>query len=190
MKLAEINQLIKTVDRELWIVTAAIQGKPGGLVATFVSPISIASERPRLAVAISKLHHTWHLIEASSAFAVHLLAESQFDLAWRFGSQTCRDVDKFLGLEWDAGETGSPILRSVSGWLECRVETRFDTGDRTLYLAEVIGGELTGPLTPLTQRQFLTQATPEQLAVLKSQMAVDAKADTAAIDAWRESFRG
>lgn len=186
MKLAEINQLLKCIDRELWIVTAASQGRQGGLVATFVSPISIVPEFPRLAVAIAKQHHTWQIIEASGCFAVHLLAAEQFDLAWHFGSQSGTELDKFKGTDWTPGKTGSPILSAAPGWMECRIESRLDTGDRTLYLAEVIGGDQSRPFTPLTQRQFLGQASPEQLSKLKSQMSSDGSIDAAAISEWRE----
>lgn len=185
MNLTEINQLIRCLDRELWVVTAASNGRQGGLAATFVSPISIVPELPRMAVAIAKQHHTWDLIESSNCFAVHLLAADQFDLAWHFGAQSGRDHDKFSQLEWTSGQTGSPILTAASGWLECRVESRLDTGDRTLYLAEVVAGSLPHSVIPLTQSQFLGQASLEQLETLKASMSADAATDAEAIAAWR-----
>ena len=36
------------------------------------------------------------------------------------------------------GPSGSPILGGAAGWLDCRVEARLETGDRTVYLAEVV----------------------------------------------------
>ncbi|MDB5391555.1 MAG: hypothetical protein JWM11_7201 [Planctomycetaceae bacterium] len=185
MKLNEINQLLRCIDRELWVVTAAFEGALGGLVATFVSPISIVPALPRMAVAISKQHRTWELIEAAGCFAVQLLSADQFELAWQFGSQSGREIDKFSQLDWSPGVTGSPLLRAAAGWLECRIESRLDTGDRTLYLAEVVAGDLLQPFTPLTQRKFLSESSPEQLAKLKSDMSADATADAAAIHAWR-----
>lgn len=186
MNLDNINQLLKTcVDREVWVVTAAHDGQRAGLLATFVSPISIVPELPRLAVALSKLHHTWTLVEAAKSFAVHLLTPEQADLAWRFGTQSSRDVDKFDGVAWSAGITGSPILSAAQGWLECRVEHSLDTGDRTLYLAEVVAGDLTGSFAPLTQRQLISLATPDQLLTLRTQLAEDAAQDALAIHQWR-----
>ena len=190
MNLDTINQLLKTcLDREVWVVTAAHDGHPAGLLATFVSPISIVPELPRLAVALSKLHHTWTVVEAAKSFAVHLLTVEQADLAWRFGTQSGRDVDKFAGVAWQAGLTGSPILSDAQGWLECRVEHSFDTGDRTLYLAEVVAGDLGGSFAPLTQRQLIGLATPEQLQMLRSQLAADAAQDAQAIHQWRTDQR-
>src|SRR5579859_3944069 len=125
----EISRLFERVDREVWIVTAAQAGRRGGLVATFVAPASIVPEMPRIIAGIAKTHETWKLIAASGAFAAHLVEESQAALVWRFGLQSSRDVDKFAGLEVDTAATGNPILREVLAWLDCRVETRMDTGD-------------------------------------------------------------
>ncbi|MDB5337774.1 MAG: hypothetical protein JWN70_3393 [Planctomycetaceae bacterium] len=185
MKLNEINQLIKCLGREAWVVTSAHAGQCNGLIATFVSPISIVPDLPRFAVALSKLHHTWTLVEGSGALAVHLLTADQADLALRFGTQTGREVDKFAGVAHHTGVTGSPLLSDAKGWLDCRVEASFDTGDRTIYLVEVVAGDFSGDFSPLTQAQLLGLATPDQLQILRTQLAADAAQDAIAIRKWR-----
>ena len=137
MDAQEVASLFEGVDREVWIVTAAHGGERAGLVATLVAPASIVPEMPRIIAGIAKTHETWKLIETSGAFAVHLVEESQADWVWRFGLQSSRDVDKFTGFDVGTAATGSPILRDSLAWLDCRVETRMDTGDRTIYLGEV-----------------------------------------------------
>lgn len=185
MKLPEINRLIKGLGREVWVVTAAHAGQRNGLIATFVSPISIVPDLPRFAIAISKQHHTWTLVEGSGVLAVHLLTVDQAELAWRFGTQTGREVDKFAGILCRDGVTGSPLLSDAKGWLECRIEASFDAGDRTLYIAEVVAGDLSEEFLPLNQRQLIELATPDQLQILRSQMAASAEQDTIAIRQWR-----
>lgn len=185
MKLDEINQLLRSLDREVWVVTAADGNLRGGLLATFVSPISIVPSLPRLAVALSKQHHTWGLVQSTQAFAVHLLTPNQIDLAWHFGTQSGRDLDKLASVPHTPGITGSPILSDALGWLECRVETSLDTGDRTLYLAEVVAGNLRQAFAPLTQRKLIESATPEQLQMLRQQLTADADLDAVAIQRWR-----
>ena len=39
--------------------------------------------------------------------------------------------------------------KDVVGWMDCRVETRLDVGDRTLYLVEVVLGGRFVPRGPL-----------------------------------------
>jgi flavin reductase (DIM6/NTAB) family NADH-FMN oxidoreductase RutF len=182
-----ISRLFERVDREVWIVTAAHAGRRGGLVATFVSPASIVLEMPRIIAGIAKTHETWKLIEGSGAFAAHLLEATQAALVWRFGLASSRDVDKFDGLEVDTAATGSPIIRDAVAWLDCRVETRMDTGDRTIYLGEVCDGHSRSAAHPLTLQELLAAASPEQRATLREQMTADAARDAEAITRWREA---
>jgi flavin reductase (DIM6/NTAB) family NADH-FMN oxidoreductase RutF len=180
----DIAKIIERIDQELWIVTAAHEGRQGGLVATFVSPASIVPDMPRIIVGLDKRHETWRLIEGSNAFAVHLIDESQLDLVWRFGLQCSRDADKFAGLTVKTSATGSPVLSDAPAWLECRVESRFDTGDRTIYLAAVIDGANVGG-TPLTTKRLAQIAPRDKLAVMRSQLAEDVRHDREAILKWR-----
>src|SRR5439155_12979898 len=125
---------------ETWLVTASHASRRGGLIATFVSQASIVPELPRMLVGIAKQHHTHGLIETSRAFTLHLLDESHLEWVWRFGLQSGHAVDKFDGL---------PEVAPVA-WLKCRVETSLDTGDRTIYLAEVLDAKLEKLTPPLT----------------------------------------
>lgn len=173
------------LDRELWVVTAQAGSRRGGLIATFVNQASIVPELPRVVVGIAKHHHTWELIEASGAFALHLLGENHLDLVWRFGLGSGRDHDKLAGLAVRTGATGSPLLRDALAWLDCRVEAKLDTGDRTIYLAEVMHAERLPSQQPLTARRLIECAPPEKLTGLKDAMTHDSALDAAAIVAWR-----
>lgn len=173
------------LDREIWLVTARDGARRGGLIATFVNQASIVPELPRVVVGIAKHHHTWELIEASGAFALHLLGEDQLDLVWRLGLGSGRDHDKLAGLAVRAGTTGSPLLSDVLAWLDCRVEAKLDTGDRTLYLAEVVQAECVRTQQPLTTRRLVGRVPPEHLTRLQDALAHDSALDAAAIIAWR-----
>jgi flavin reductase (DIM6/NTAB) family NADH-FMN oxidoreductase RutF len=186
MDAKEIGRLLERVDREVWIVTAAHEGRRAGLVATFVAPASIVPEMPRVIAGIAKTHETWQLIEDSRAFALHLVDETQADLVWRFGLQSSRDVDKFAGLEVGTACSGSPILRDALAWIDSRVETRMDTGDRTIFLGEVCDGGSRSESRPLTLQKLLALAPPETKKVLKEQFDADAASDAEAIKSWRQ----
>lgn len=182
----QIANVFAGLDRELWIVTAAAGPRRGGLVATFVGQASIAPELPRVVAGIAKTHRTWDLIEASGAFALHLVGDDQLDRVWRFGLQSGRDADKLADLETRRAATGSPILGDAPGWLDCRVEARFDIGDRTLYLAEVVDGRIESDRAWLTMHGLLRRAPAEKRAELKRQLRRDGQSDAAAIRDWRE----
>jgi flavin reductase (DIM6/NTAB) family NADH-FMN oxidoreductase RutF len=182
--------LFAWLDREVWLVTARAGGRAGGLIATFVTPASITPDLPRLLVGLAKSHHTHGLVEESSAFALHLLGEQHLDWVWRFGLASGHDHDKFDGLTFRSGTTGSPLLDDAVGWLDCRVESRMDTGDRTVYLAEVVEGRVTNFARPLTVKHLMRSAPALRLAELKRQRDCDGVADAEAIRAWRQARNG
>jgi flavin reductase (DIM6/NTAB) family NADH-FMN oxidoreductase RutF len=177
--------VLERVVREVWIVTAAHAGRRVGMAATFLNPASIVPSLPRVVAGISKAHETWKLIEASGAFAAHLLDESQLELVWRFGLQSSRDADKFDGLETKTAATGSPILVDAVAWIDCRVEGRLDTGDRTVYLAEVVDSAVLRETSPLTLQRLLQLAPRDKMELMRTQLVADAELDAAAIAAWR-----
>ena len=182
-------ELFALTDRELWLITAAAGDRRGGLIATFVSHASLVPELPRILVAVAKQHHTWQLIEASGAFAAHLLSEQNLELAWRFGLGSGRDLDKFAGLANETAASGSPIVGGTLGWLDCRVEARLDTGDRTVYVAEVLAAKRLLDSPPLTAKRMLALAPPEKRRQMRELRERDSAIDAAAILAWREKLR-
>lgn len=186
MASSSFAELTRAIDAPLWIVTACAEGRNGGLLATFVMPASIVETLPRVLVGIGKRHQTWELIESRGAFALHLLGEEHLDLALRFGLESGRDVDKFAGLPFESGPTGSPILRDALGWADCRVEERMDTGDRTVYLAEVVDCRPPRGGSPLTVQDWLPRLSDEQRALLAERRTRDADEDLRAILAWRK----
>jgi flavin reductase (DIM6/NTAB) family NADH-FMN oxidoreductase RutF len=184
MSAADVFALL---DPPLWAVTAQDGSRRGGLIATFVSNASIVPELPRVLVGVARSHHTWELIETSGAFALHLLGDDQLDWVERLGLRSGRDGDKLDGMAHERGPTGAPLLADALGWLDCRVEDRLDTGDRTVYLAAVVEGRRLREGMPLTVSAMLRRAPDEWRRELKEQMAHDAALDAAAIRAWRLS---
>ena len=183
--MSDIAEILRLPDRELWLVTSGTLEQPAGLIATFVNNASIVPELPRMIVGIAKQHHTWQRIEASGVFALHLLDESHLDWVWRFGVQTGHAIDKFAGVETTASVSGCPRLAGAVAWLDCRVETSMDTGDRTIYLAEVLDGQREKSTPLLTLKRLLQLAPPDRLRALRDGMTRDAAIDAAAIQAWR-----
>lgn len=182
-----VAEVFDRTARELWLVTAAEGARRSGLIATCVAHASIVPELPRVLLGLAQRHYTCELVEASGAFALHLLGEEQIEHVWRFGLHSGRDGDKFSGLQVERGATASPLLGETLAWLECRVETRMDIGDRTIYLAEIVEGTVVSEGEALTTSRMLELAPPETRRLLKRQLTEDAAADAEAIRRWRES---
>jgi flavin reductase (DIM6/NTAB) family NADH-FMN oxidoreductase RutF len=179
------SEIFERLDRELWLVTARAGERCSGLIAAYVSRVSLVPELPRVTIALAKHHFTHELIEATSAFCMHLVGEDQLDWVWRFGIRPGRDVNKLHGLATSTGVSGAPILRGAPGWLDCRVEARMDTGDRNVYLAEVLDARIERTATPLTIQRLVELAPADKLREMKLALERDVEVDRAAILDWR-----
>lgn len=162
-----IGEVLRLIDREVWIITAAHGKDRGGLVATWVSPASIDPQQPAMLVGIAPNHHTAELIDGSEAFAAHLLTADEIDLVWRFGLASGRDLDKLAGLEFTSSASGTPILGCCLAWLDCRVVARYDAGDRLYYWADVEAAGRLKAGAPLRESQVVAAATAEQAQAMR-----------------------
>jgi flavin reductase (DIM6/NTAB) family NADH-FMN oxidoreductase RutF len=172
---SRIDSVLKLVDREIWLVTSAANGRLGGLIATWVSAASIDPVRPVVLIGLAPTHFTAELVASSGRFALHLLHERQIDLVWRFSLASGREKNKFDGLEYRLDAGGVPILTDCLAWLDCRVIARYDAGDRLFFWAEVEDGELRDKGAPLRENRMLALATAEQKAALSAARTVDIK---------------
>jgi flavin reductase (DIM6/NTAB) family NADH-FMN oxidoreductase RutF len=185
MDVTAASTLIAWLDPTVWLVTSAASGRRGGLIATFVSSASLVADMPRMLVGLGKSHYTWELVEASGAFGLHLLTEQDMDIVYRFGLKSGRDQDKLAELTVHTGRTGSPLLPHGVGWMDCKVETRTETGDRTIYLADVVESKVVHFAPPLTVRRMIELAPAHCVTELKRQRHHDSVIDAEAIRTWR-----
>jgi flavin reductase (DIM6/NTAB) family NADH-FMN oxidoreductase RutF len=180
-----IARVYDLVDPPLWLVTSSDGTHRGGLIATFVVRASIVAGLPRMLIGVAKQHRTWKLIEDSGRFALHLLYSDQMDLVWRFGLDSGADQDKFAHLAARRTPGSSPLVPDALAWLDCRVEEKMESGDRTIYLAAVESGAANGRAQPLTAGQLYANAPEERRHTLDALYARDARIDAEAISAWR-----
>jgi flavin reductase (DIM6/NTAB) family NADH-FMN oxidoreductase RutF len=188
-QVSSIDAVLRIVDREVWIVTATDGKCRGGLLATWVSSASIDPDRPALLAGIAPNHFTAELVQASGAFAAHLLRPDQVELAWRFASGSGRDRDKLAGFELKGSATGSPILANCLAWCDCRVFARYDAGDRLFFWADVIAAEQLGAGAALRERALFAGLTTEQRQTLLADRDTDSALQRPLHEAWRNRTR-
>lgn len=181
---ADVFQLI---DREIWIVTAADTHRRGGLVATWVAQANLDLDRPQVQIAIARNHFTSELVDASGAFALHLIERGQIEHVWNFGIGSGRDRDKLKGLPAATSITGAPILQDCLAWMDCRVFTQLDAGDRIIYWADVVAAARHRHGQPLRAAAALAAADSSQLEALEDNLRRDIDIQRPLNAAWRTS---
>lgn len=156
---------IAPIMGNLWSPIAAVssnwRGQDNAQICVSIGGASIVAERPRVITQIYKTNHSHEMIMGSGAFALNFPRADQLDWIDRFGMRSGRDCNKLEGLDYRAGETGSPLFADCWGWLDCRVVNAMDGGDLTCFLAEVVDGLTVSDGEPLWWRDA-RQRMPEE----------------------------
>jgi flavin reductase (DIM6/NTAB) family NADH-FMN oxidoreductase RutF len=93
-------------------------------------------------ISVGKKHFSHELIKEGKVFALNILSDEQKDIAKIFGLKSGRGINKFKDIEYTTKSTGCPILKNCIGYLDCKVVSSLEAGDHTLFIGEVIEGEL------------------------------------------------
>jgi rubredoxin/flavin reductase (DIM6/NTAB) family NADH-FMN oxidoreductase RutF len=125
----ELNRaVLRDISYGLYVVTSHLGEKLNGQIANTVFQVS--SEPPRMAISINKQNLTHEYISRSGVFAVSVLEES-------------------------TPMTGSPVVtENVLSYLEARVVGRADAGTHTVFIGDVVAGDVLKPGVPLTYAMY------------------------------------
>ncbi len=141
---AQFRQVLGHFPTGVAVVTAMHEGAPVGLsIGSFTS---VSLDPPLVAFFPSKTSTSWPVIEASGAFCANVLAEDQEELSRLFAGKA---EDKFAGIGWRPGPTGSPVLDGVLAWIDCDIERVEEAGDHWYVLGRVRDLAATGTGGPL-----------------------------------------
>ena len=126
------------------VVTGVDDGEPVGL--TCQSFTSVSLEPPLVLFVPARTSRAWPRIERAGAFCVNVLGAGQEPLSEIFAS---RGADKFAGIDWRPGATGSPVLEGGIAWLDCTLHAVHDGGDHLVVLGRVRDLGMRGDAEPL-----------------------------------------
>lgn len=116
------------------VVTTISDGVPVGM--TCQSFTSVSLEPPLVAFLPTRQSRAFAAIGRSGTFCVNFLAVDQEHLSDRMAGRA--GEDKFAGVAWRPGRTGSPILDGVLGHVDCTVHAVHEAGDHFLVIGRVV----------------------------------------------------
>lgn len=128
------------------VISAMENDTPIGF--TCQSFFSVSIDPPLVAFSVAKTSSTFPLVRTATTCCVNVLSADQEPVSRSFARSGC---DKWAGIAWHhSPNTGDPIVDGALAWIECGIETEFDSGDHVIVLCNVldIGYEPreTGPL--------------------------------------------
>ncbi len=100
--------------------------------------VQVASDPLTISISVNKANKTHDMIMESGRFNVSALTvDAPFELFKRFGMQSGRDVNKFIGFEdVKRADNGLYVLsRYANSYLSCRLLRTVDLGSHTLFIA-------------------------------------------------------
>jgi 3-hydroxy-9,10-secoandrosta-1,3,5(10)-triene-9,17-dione monooxygenase reductase component len=115
------------------IVTAVDGSDPVGLTCVSFVPLSL--DPPLVMFSPQKTSSSYPRIKSAGSFCVNILTDEQEDVCRVFAQS---GGDKFRGIGWRPGPSGSPILHDVLAWVDCRIETEHDAGDHLIVVGRVL----------------------------------------------------
>jgi 3-hydroxy-9,10-secoandrosta-1,3,5(10)-triene-9,17-dione monooxygenase reductase component len=114
------------------VITGISEGEPVGFACQAFAALSLTP--PLILFCPSLTSTTWPRIAEVGEFCVNMLADSQRELARRFGVSR---PDKFAGVGWSAAPSGAPILDGALTWAGCTVQAVHEAGDHFIVLGLV-----------------------------------------------------
>uniref|UniRef100_A0A7J2TI24 Flavin reductase n=1 Tax=Archaeoglobus fulgidus TaxID=2234 RepID=A0A7J2TI24_ARCFL len=135
-------QALYKISYGLYIVSSAKNGKLSAQIANTV--FQLTSEPPKIGACLNKKNATYEFVKDSKAFAVSVLEkDTPMQFIGRFGFRSSRDFNKFEGINFRIGKTGSPIvLDHAVAFIEAKVLQECDVGTHTLFIGEVVDAEI------------------------------------------------
>lgn len=146
-KLAEIGIDESKIAKEaffklsygLFVLTAKDGEKDNGCIINTVTQISEAPSRI-ITIAVNKNNFTHDIIQKTGEFNVSVISESaKFDLFERFGFQSGRNADKFIGITKTRTSNGICYIKeNTNAVLSAKVIETVDCITHTLFIATVV----------------------------------------------------
>jgi flavin reductase (DIM6/NTAB) family NADH-FMN oxidoreductase RutF len=142
------DRIVDQLDAPVLLATTADRSERSGCLIGFATQCSIRP--PRFLVCISKVNHTWGVVQGATTVVVHVPRVGDGELVELFASETGDEIDKFARCRWTPGPGGAPVLDGLD-WFAGRIVSRTDAGDHDALVLEPTGdGEATRTARVLT----------------------------------------
>ena len=146
----------------LYLLSVRSYGQDNACIINTV--MQVADNPIRLAVSVNKGNKTHSMIMESGRFNVSALTtETPFSLFQRFGMQSGRDVNKFIGFE-DVERAQNGIYRLnryASAYLCCKLLRTVDMDSHTLFIVELEDAQVLNDEPPCTYGYYQSDIKPK-----------------------------
>ena len=126
--------------------------------------VQVASDPLTISISVNKANKTHDMIMESGRFNVSALTvDTPFEVFKRFGMQSGRDVNKFIGFEdVERAQNGLYILKNyANAFLSCRLLRTVDLGSHTLFIAALEDAQVLSDRPSCTYGYYQSDIKPK-----------------------------
>lgn len=113
------------------------KGIPHGLTVSSFTSVSL--HPPLLLICLGHEVTVIEAFRAAQYFGINVLSGAQQKLSEHFAR---KGHDRFVGLEWERGESSVPMLPGAIAAIECRTHDRITSGDHDIFIGEMLRGKV------------------------------------------------
>lgn len=122
----------------IYLVTIAVPEGYNGMIASWVTQCS--HKPPLIALAIRKNRLSHKQILETKKFCVNVLPRESATMIQQF--KIADWTNKFTACSYNLSPNGLPVVNDCIGFLDCQLEKTIDTGDHTLFIGQIVAGNL------------------------------------------------
>jgi flavin reductase (DIM6/NTAB) family NADH-FMN oxidoreductase RutF len=150
-----LKQAMRVYPQGVTVVTTEGEGGPTGITVSSFTSVSLTP--PLVLVSVAKNSALHDVLARAKAYAVNFLADDQKSVSDRFAGRT-GGKDRFAGVRFAKGVTGSPVIAGVRAVIECRAWRSYDGGDHSILVGEVVSAKALNAKKPLVyySQQYTT----------------------------------
>ena len=146
------NKVFTKLSYGVYAVTTWDNGRPTGCIANSI--MQITSNPATVAISINHNNYTNGCIDRSGKFAVSVLKEkTDPSIIGTLGFFSGRDTNKFEKVSYELKDY-MPVVTDACGYIVCNVINKMETETHTVFLGEVIAGEVMSEEDPMTYAYY------------------------------------
>ena len=154
-----LKQAMRVYPQGVTVATTYGPSGPTGLTVSSFTSVSL--DPPLILISVAKGSAMHELFHKAKAYAVNFVADDQRSVSDRFAGRT-NAKDRFEGVGFTRGVTGSPIIDGVRAAIECRAWQIYEGGDHSILVGEVVSAKTFNSKRPLVY--YSQQYTTTELA--------------------------
>ena len=148
----------------LYVVTCRDGEKDNGLIVNTV--MQVTNTPNRVAVAINKQNYSHDIIKKTGIMNVNVLSEeAPFSTFERFGFQSGRDTNKFIGMLPDRSENGLYVLPEfINAYFSLKVEQYVDVDTHGMFICTLEEAKIVSSVPTMTYNYYQANVKPKPAA--------------------------